>query len=141
MMLWRGEMKKTLMTQRGIWVLLVCLVLKLAFLCAFPEQKDCRIVLSQKQYDKYLYQLYGENTREKSDWILAEYKTCKEVKDSQEAMQGKYARGELTDAQWEAYTQALTPGGFAHQLGPDFRGEGGAVFEATRGYSACALHL
>lgn len=108
MMLWRGEMKKTLMTQRGIWVLLVCLVLKLAFLCAFPEQKDCRIVLSQKQYDKYLYQLYGENTREKSDWILAEYKTCKEVKDSQEAMQGKYARGELTDAQWEAYTQALT---------------------------------
>ena len=36
MMLWRGEMKKTLMTQRGIWVLLVCLVLKLAFLCAFP---------------------------------------------------------------------------------------------------------
>ncbi len=23
-------------------------------------------------------------------------------------MQGKYARGELTDAQWEAYTQALT---------------------------------
>lgn len=108
MMLWRGEMKKTLMTQRGIWVLLVCLVLKLAFLCAFPEQKDRRIVLSQKQYDKYLYQLYGENTREKSDWILAEYKTCKEVKDSQEAMQGKYARGELTDAQWEAYTQALT---------------------------------
>ncbi len=93
MMLWRGEMKKTLMTQRGIWVLLVCLVLKLAFLCAFPEQKDRRIVLSQKQYDKYLYQLYGENTREKSDWILAEYKTCKEVKDSQEAMQGKYARG------------------------------------------------
>ena len=59
MMLWRGEMKKTLMTQRGIWVLLVCLVLKLAFLCAFPEQKDRRIVLSQKQYDKYLYQLYG----------------------------------------------------------------------------------
>lgn len=108
MMLWRGEMKKTLMTQRGIWVLLVCLVLKLAFLCAFPEQKDRRIVLSQKQYDKYLDQLYGENTREKSDWILAEYKTCKEVKDSQEAMQGKYARGELTDAQWEAYTQALT---------------------------------
>ena len=49
MMLWRGEMKKTLMTQRGIWVLLVCLVLKLAFLCAFPEQKDRRIVLSQKQ--------------------------------------------------------------------------------------------
>ncbi len=108
MMLWRGEMKKTLMTQRGIWILLVCLVLKLAFLCAFPEQKDRRIVLSQKQYDKYLDQLYGENTRKKSDWILAEYETCKEVRDNQEAMQGKYARGEITDARWEAYTQALT---------------------------------
>ncbi len=141
MMLWRGEMKKTLMTQRGIWVLLVCLVLKLAFLCAFPEQKDRRIVLSQKQYDKYLDQLSGRTPGRSPIGFLAEYKTCKEVKDSQEAMQGEVRQGRAHRCTMGGLHPGADPGGFAHQLGPDFRGEGGAVFEATRGYSACALHL
>ena len=71
---------------------------------------------------------------------MAEYKTCKEVKDSQEAMQGKYARGELTDAQWEAYTQALTQADLHINSAQIFRRRRSS-FEATRGYSACALHL
>lgn len=50
-MLYRCELKKSLVTYQGAWILAVCLLLKLALLCAFPEQKDPRILLSQKQYD------------------------------------------------------------------------------------------
>ena len=74
MTLWRYELKKTLINQKGIWILLACLVLKFVLLAVFPEQKDGRILLTQRQYDKYLVQLQGENTPEKSDWILTEQK-------------------------------------------------------------------
>ena len=53
------------MTQRGIWVLLlVCSFEAGVSLCAFRSRRDRRIVLSQKQYDKYLYQLTGEHQGE-----------------------------------------------------------------------------
>lgn len=107
-MLWRSETKKLLLTQRGLLILAVCLLLKALFLCAIPEQKDSRILLSQKQYDKYLIQLKGENTPEKSRWILAEYESCKSVKDRQQAMQERYAAGALTEAEWLAYNRELT---------------------------------
>lgn len=106
-MLWRCELKKTLLNQKGIWVLLVCLVLKLVFLSAFPEQKDARILLSQKQYDKYLLQLHGEDTLEKSTWIISEYEHFKQVKGMQSQMQTQYAKGEITEAQWRCYTDEL----------------------------------
>ena len=64
MTLWRFELKKSLINQKGIWLLLACLVLKIALLAVFPEQKDGRIMLTQRQYDKYLAQLQGENTPE-----------------------------------------------------------------------------
>ena len=104
-MLYRCELKKSLITHRGLLILAVCLLLKLILFCAFPEQKDSRIVLSQKQYDKYLAQLYGANTPEKSDWIRTEYETCKQIKDMQETMQARYTRGELAEAEWIAYTE------------------------------------
>ena len=106
-MLWRCELKKTLLNQKGIWVLLVCLVLKLIFLSAFPEQKDSRIVLSQKQYDKYLLQLHGADTPEKSAWILSEYAHFKEIKGMQSQMQEQFARGEISEEEWKRYTEEL----------------------------------
>lgn len=105
-MLWRCELKKILLTHKGILILTVCLLLKILFLWAFPEQKDSRIVLSQKQYDKYLAQLYGENTPEKSDWILEEYRTCKELVDAYDSMQQRYTQGELTEEEWTAFREA-----------------------------------
>ena len=106
-MLYRCELKKSLVTYQGAWILAVCLLLKLALLCAFPEQKDPRILLSQKQYDNYLTQLYGENTRAKSDWILGERQHIKDVLDREEAMWERYARGELSEAEWDAYGEEL----------------------------------
>ena len=107
MMLWQCEVKKMLLTHKGLWILLVCLVLKLAFLWVFPEQKDSRILLSQKQYDKFLLELHGENTPEKSNWILSEYESYKQIRDSYQEMQEQYARGEITEEEWNTYTQAL----------------------------------
>ena len=49
MTLWRYELKKTLINQKGIWILLACLLLKIVLLAVFPEQKDGRILLTQRQ--------------------------------------------------------------------------------------------
>ncbi len=106
-MLFRSELKKSLLTHRGILILAVCLLLKCLLLVWFPEQKDSRIVLSQKQYDKFLAQLQGPATDEKNEWILSEYARYKEVIGQQETMRKAYAAGELTEAQWDAYTEEL----------------------------------
>ncbi len=45
-MLWRFELKKLLLIHKGLLILTVCLLLKLVFFCAFPEQKDSRITVS-----------------------------------------------------------------------------------------------
>ena len=106
-MLWRYELKKALLNQKGIWILLVCLILKLVFLSAFPEQKDARILLSQKQYNKYLLQLHGEDTLEKSTWIIEEYEHFKEIKGMRSQMQEQFARGEISEEEWKRYTEEL----------------------------------
>lgn len=108
MMIWRYELKKTLINQRGIWILLACLLLKIVLLAVFPEQKDGRILLTQRQYDKYLAQLQGENTPEKSDWILTEYADFQQTKGMYSKMQEGYAAGELTEAEWKTFTEAYT---------------------------------
>ena len=105
-MLWRFELKKTLINQKGVWILLVCLLLKLVVLNVFPEQKDSRIRLSQKQYDKYLVQLQGENTAEKSDWILTEYTNFKAIIGQGNQMREAYAAGEISKEEWESYSKA-----------------------------------
>lgn len=114
MKLWWFEVKKMLFTQRGLWILILCLVLKTVFLFAFPEMKDQRILLSQKQYDKYLELLHGENTPEKSTFIITEYLSCKQTIDSKETMERQYQRGELSEEEWRAYAQALNDA-YLHQ--------------------------
>ncbi|MCH5352635.1 MAG: hypothetical protein J1E06_04125 [Acutalibacter sp.] len=107
-MLFRSELKKLLLTQKGLLILLVCLLLKALFLDCFPEIKDSRIALSQKQYDKYLAELQGENTPEKTAWITAEYENCKAVINNQEFMEDQYRRGELAEEEWSAYMEKLS---------------------------------
>lgn len=108
MTLWRYELKKTLINQKGIWILLACLLLKIVLLSVFPEQKDGRILLTQRQYDKYLMQLQGENTPEKSDWILTEYADFQQTKSMYTQMQNAYSAGELTEEEWKSFTEAYT---------------------------------
>ena len=108
MTLWRYELKKTLLNQKGVWILLACLVLKIILLAVFPEQKDSRILLTQRQYDKYLAQLQGENTPEKSDWILTEYAGFQQTKGQYGGMLEAYSAGELTEEEWKIFTEAYT---------------------------------
>lgn len=107
MTLWRFELKKILFTQKGIWILSACLICKLALLSVFPEMKDSRIVLTQKQYDKYLEQLHGENTPEKSAFIKEEYAFCVETLSKQKAMEREYQQGALSEEDWRQYTEEL----------------------------------
>lgn len=107
MRLFCGEAKKSLLTQKGLLILCLCLLLKVLTLSFFPEQKDQRILLSQKQYDKYLEQLHGESSPEKNAWILQEYENCKNTIAQREAMEAQHLSGEITEEQWQEYTQAL----------------------------------
>ena len=113
-MLWRAEGKKLLVIRRGLLLLALCLGLKALFLGVFPEQKDVRIQLSQTQYDKYLERLQGENTPEKSAWILEDYAHCLDVIGQREEMERRYAQGELSQETWENYQEELNQA-YLHQ--------------------------
>lgn len=105
-MLFQKELKKLLISYKGILILAVCLILKLLLVGFFPEIKDNRIRLSQLQYDAYLAQLHGENTAEKSEFILTEYATCRETKDQFQTMKNLHEAGELSEEEWEEYCDA-----------------------------------
>lgn len=107
MSLWRFELKKILFVQKGLMILAVCLVLKLLFLSFFPEMKDVRIQLSQKQYDKYLEMIYGANTQEKASFIRQEYENCKMTIEQKETMEEAYRNESLTEAEWQEYALRL----------------------------------
>ncbi len=105
-MLWKYELKKTLINQKGIWILIACLLLKLIVLNVYPEQKDSRIKLSQRQYDKYLAQLQGENTPEKAEWILTQRDSFQQIISQQKIMQEAYGADEISDQEWEEFCKA-----------------------------------
>ena len=105
-MLFQEELKKLLITYNGILILVICLSLKMLLLGFFPEMKDTRIRLSQKQYDGYLEQLYGENAQEKSEFILTEYTSCRVIKDQWDVMEARYGAGELSEEEWQEYCDA-----------------------------------
>ncbi len=105
-MLFCFELRKMLFTRRGIFVLLICLVLKAAFLFAFPKLIDERILLSRKQYDKYLTMVRGESSDEKNRFLTDSYEECKEILDSRDRIQEQYRAGELAEAEWQEYCAA-----------------------------------
>ena len=103
MKLWQFELKKLLITQKGLLVLTVCLCLKLLLLCFLPELKDQRIALSQKQYDYYLEILYGENTEEKSAFIQSEHQTYKDILEGKDPREAALQDGTLVGDEWSRY--------------------------------------
>ena len=105
-MLFLFELKKMLFTRKGLFVLVICLVLKTAFLFAFPKLIDERIRLSRKQYDKYLDVVQGESSDEKDRFLTESYEACKEILDSRDRMQEQYRTGEITEEEWQEYCEA-----------------------------------
>ena len=87
MAMWRCEMKKALVTQKGLLILAVCVFLRLLTAAMMPELKDDRIKMSQKQYDQYLAVLHGANTPEKSEFIISERDHCESVKAAKDSME------------------------------------------------------
>lgn len=106
-MLWKSEAKKLLVTQKGALILAVCLVLKALFLLAFPELKDARLQMSQRQYDKCLARVYGEAAPEKLQLVREEYQRGLEAIAKETEMKSLHSQGGLTEEEWEAYTAEL----------------------------------
>lgn len=107
MNLWRFELKKILIVQKGFWVLAGCLLLKFLFLSFFPELKDPRIQLSQKQYDKYLERVHGANTEEKASFIRQEHEHCMATIGKKGNMEEGYRDGSVTEEEWQEYVLEL----------------------------------
>lgn len=108
MKLFGYEVKKTLLIQKGILIILVCLMLKALVLGVFPERKDMRIKLSQIQYDQYLEQLHGPNTAEKSQFIFEDHEKIVRTIAMQDEMKLAHNAGEISEEEWEAYIQDLS---------------------------------
>ena len=107
MAIWRCEMKKALMTQKGLLILVICIFLRLLTAAAMPELKDDRIKMSQKQYDRYLAVLHGANTPEKSEFIISERDRCESVKAAQTSMEMRHMEGALSEEEWGEWQDEL----------------------------------
>lgn len=108
MNLYGFELKKLGRTQKGLLILGVCLLLKLLFLGVFPEQKDPRILLSQKQYDNYLSQLHGFNTQEKMNWIQEDNWEIESLINMHDQMEQDYQQERITWDEWLDYSNDLS---------------------------------
>lgn len=102
-MLWLYELKKALVTQKGVGILILCCLLKILLMVSYPEQIDSRIALSRVQYDKFLSVLHGENTPKKSQWVQKEYAACRQTREMQSDMEEAHENGELTENEWNSF--------------------------------------
>ena len=107
MAMWRCEMKKALVTQKGLLILAICIFLRLLTAAMMPELKDDRIKMSQKQYDRYLAVLHGANTPEKSEFIISERDNCESVKAAQASMEMSHREGVLSEEEWREWQDEL----------------------------------
>ena len=96
MKLFLFELRKTILIQKGWIIILACLIANPAVLFFFPEQKDSRIQLSQRQYDIYLEQLIGPATVEKEIFIYEERDRINSIIEQYGIMLSLYESGEIS---------------------------------------------
>jgi hypothetical protein len=99
------EIRKMIFSGYGWLLFLGLLVLKCLTLFLIPEAIDERILLSRKQYDKYLLEIHGEDSSEKRTRILADYAECKMLEDAQLEMEDAYRKGTISEEEWNEYLE------------------------------------
>ena len=104
MKLWTFELRKILITRKVLLVFLAALVLRTVFLSFFPELKDERIRLTQKQYNAFLMKLQGENNTDKEQFVRSSYEKCREVTECFAEMQDMHENRLITEEVWQKYT-------------------------------------
>ena len=104
MKLWTFELRKILITRKVLLVFLAALVLRTIFLFFFPELKDERIRLTQKQYNAFLMELQGENNPDKEQFVRSSYEKCREVTECFAEMQDMHENRLITEEVWQKYT-------------------------------------
>jgi hypothetical protein len=99
------ELKKLLIVEKGILILILCPLCMFLLFFLFPEQKDIRIKASDKQFRLYLEQFYGEDTEEKQRLIREEYTAVTECLGKFADMLTAYQKGELSEEEWMVYSR------------------------------------
>jgi len=97
------ELYRIFINNKGILLVLLSLLLKVATLAVIPELKDDRIKLSQRQYNVYMDDLYGTDNDEKQLFIATEYNTAKTLVEKFGEMSAAYDHGEITEAEWSEF--------------------------------------
>jgi len=93
--------------QRGVWLVLVCLLVKMVALLIVPEFKDSRIAISRRQYDAYMELYHGQTTPEKEAAIEVEYRTIKDRGDQLSFMRSAWEQGKIGEEEWNEYNKLL----------------------------------
>lgn len=104
MRLFRYELHKSLISEKGILLLILCLLLETTVLLWLPEQIDDRIRISRKQYDRLLLQYEGESSAEKETEILERRAETLAVLNAYEDELEAWNSGERTEAEWQEFS-------------------------------------
>lgn len=103
--LFRYELSKVLFSFRGLWMIVIFIVLKAILLFILPEIKDSRIALSQNQYDKVLATIEGETTEEKERYIEDTYHQYQAVAAKFTDNMNAYLNGQMSEEEWSSYSK------------------------------------
>ena len=106
MRLFLYELKKLLLTEKGLWILLGAALLSAALMFFFPEQRDARIVHAHKKYDEYMSRYYGPDTEEKQTEIRTRAEEVLSILGSFVENRTAYQNGKMTEDEWSAYIRA-----------------------------------
>ena len=110
MRLFLYELKKLLLTEKGLWILLGAALLSAALMFFFPEQRDARIVHAHKKYDEYMSRYYGPDTEEKQTEIRTRAEEVLSILGSFVENRTAYQNGKMTEAEGWAYIRAYAVG-------------------------------
>lgn len=100
------ELKKLLLTEKGLWILLGAALLSAALMFFFPEQRDARIVHAHKKYDEYLSRYYGPDTAEKQTEIRTRAEEVLNTLGAFVENRTAYQSGKMKEDEWSAYIRA-----------------------------------
>ncbi len=103
--LFQYEIRKMIFSGYGWLLFFVLLALKGLTLFLIPEAIDERILLSRKQYDRYLMEIHGEDSPEKRAKILGDYAECIAMEDARMEMENAYRKETISEEKWNNYLE------------------------------------
>lgn len=104
MKIFKVELKKTFLFEKGLLILVLCLVLEALLLLLIPKQIDSRIRISRKQYDRLLQEYKGETSAGKEEEILRRKAEAAEILNAYDGKLEEWNAGKITEEEWEVFS-------------------------------------